>query len=574
MEPFPLSAPLPRTLCERSDDIPLIIYWLLQLQLPEVLDAALPTPHGNRQGLSYGQLSVVLLAYIMSQSDHRLCAVEDWVNQQHQTLEQATGWSIGAKDASDDRLAALVEVIGGEAESRQQSEQQLGQRMIQAYELPTEVARCDTSSFSVYHQIDENAEATSLLQFGYSKDHRPDLRQYRQLLGTLDPAGVPLVSDTLAGNGADDSVYVPTWERLVQTIGHKDFIYIADSKAAAHQTRAQLAQAGGYYCFPLPQTGHTPNLLKRWVLNPRTPLQPIRLPNSTADDPAIGVGFEMELGKLHHAMDTDEAFHWLERSLVVRSDTLAQRQQKSLHQRLDQAEQALSQLAAKPAKDHCSLKTQVQTILKRYRVGDFFTTEIDTERVTRYTGPGRPSAKDTSRQIREPQFQLKFTRQAEAIPEAEQLAGWRIYVTNVESERLSLNQAMAYYRDQWQLENGFHRFKRGQLPALPIFLSNEERIVGLMFLLTIALRCFTLIEFQVRRQLQTQDQELAGLYDGNPKRKTKRPSAEQLLAAFRGITLYHHRDGTSEITPLHDLQRRILALMKIPETIYAFPVPP
>jgi transposase len=573
MEPFPLSAPLARTLGERSDDIPVIIYWLLQLQLPEVLDAALPTPHGNRQGLSYGQLSVVLLAYIMSQSDHRLCAVEDWVNQQHQTLEQATGWTIRAKDASDDRLAALVEVIGSEAESRQQSEQQLGQRMIQAYELPTAVARCDTSSFSVYHQIDENAEATSLLQFGYSKDHRPDLRQYRQLLGTLDPAGVPLVSETLGGNGADDLLYVPTWERLVQVIGHKEFLYIADSKAAAHQTRAHLAQAGGSYCFPLPQTGHTPTLLKRWVLNPPTPLQPIRLPNSAEADPAVGVGFEMELGKLQQAPDTDAAFHWLERYLVVRSEPLAQRQQKSLHQRLDQAEQALSTLAAKPAKDHCTLKTQVQTVLKRYRVGDCFATEIDTERVTRYTAPGRPSAKDTSRQIREPQFQLKFTRQAEAIMQAEQLAGWRIYVTNLESQRLSLNQAMAYYRDQWQLEKGFHRFKRGQLPALPIFLSNENRIVGLMFLLTIALRCFTLIEFQVRRQLQTQDQQLAGLYDGNPKRKTKRPSAEQLLAAFRGITLYHHRDGTSEITPLNDLQRRILALMKIPERIYEIPAP-
>ena len=170
------------------------------------------------------------------------------------------------------------------------------------------------------------------------------------------------------------------------------------------------------------------------------------------------------------------------------------------------------------------------------------------------------------------QFKLKFERQPEAIAEAEQLAGWRIYVTNVKFELLSLSQAVAYYRDQWQLENGFHRFKRGQLPALPIYLANEDRIIGLMFLLTIALRCFTLIEFQVRRQLQTQQQELAGLYAGNPKRKTKRPTAEQLLKAFGGITLYHHRDGASEITPLNDLQRHILTLMKIPETIYALPV--
>lgn len=89
-----------------------------------------------------------------------------------------------------------------------------------------------------------------------------------------------------------------------------------------------------------------------------------------------------------------------------------------------------------------------------------------------------------------------------------------------------------------------------------------------MFVLTIALRFFTLIEFQVRRQLQAEEQEIAGLYAGNPKRQTKRPTAEQLLEAFEDITLYHHRDGTCEITPLNNLQRRILQLMNIPDSIY------
>ena len=151
------------------------------------------------------------------------------------------------------------EVIGAGVESREQIEEKLGQRMIQTDELPTVVARCDTSSFSVYHQIEEEKEATSLLRFGHSKNHRPDLRQYRQLLGTIDPAGVPVVSETLAANGADDPVYLPTWNRLVKVIGHKDFLYIAECKAAAHQTRAELAQAEGRYCFPWPMTGHTPS---------------------------------------------------------------------------------------------------------------------------------------------------------------------------------------------------------------------------------------------------------------------------------------------------------------------------
>ncbi|MGD1943211.1 MAG: hypothetical protein ACFB0G_18100, partial [Leptolyngbyaceae cyanobacterium] len=66
-----MSTPQSRTTSERSDDIPLLLHQLQQLQLAEVIDAHLPSPHGNRQGLSYGQLSVVFLSYIMSQADHR-----------------------------------------------------------------------------------------------------------------------------------------------------------------------------------------------------------------------------------------------------------------------------------------------------------------------------------------------------------------------------------------------------------------------------------------------------------------------------------------------------------------------
>jgi transposase len=123
--------------------------------------------------------------------------------------------------------------------------------MIQGYGLPTEVGRWDSSSFSVYHQIASEEEEDRLLRFGHSKDHRSDLRQYRQVLGTLDSAGVPLASATLPGNGADDPIYVPMWERMAQTMGHKDFLFIADCKAPAQSTRAQIDQQGGQYCVPL-----------------------------------------------------------------------------------------------------------------------------------------------------------------------------------------------------------------------------------------------------------------------------------------------------------------------------------
>lgn len=333
---------------ERVDDLPVIVHWLQKMNLPALIDQQLPQPHGNRQGLSYGQLSVLLLAYILNQADHRLCAVEAWVRQHHKTLEWTTGWQIGLKDASDDRLADLVEVIGECGESREQIETSLGQQLIRAYELPTIVARCDTSSFSVYHHLEEQQQDSSLLRYGHSKDRRPDLRQYRQLLGTLDPAGIPLV-----------------------------------------------------------------------------------------EEPSIGVGFEMELGQLWQDPDTKQRYHWSERYLVVRSHALQQRQLQGLHQRLHRAEQALAKLAAHPHQDCCELLHQVQTILKRHQVSDFFAFEIQPQLITRYRGRGRPSAKDTTRQITEEQFTVQFQRQELAISEAEALAGWRIYVTNATVAQLT-----------------------------------------------------------------------------------------------------------------------------------------
>ncbi|WP_347566382.1 hypothetical protein [Scytonema sp. UIC 10036] len=155
-----------------------------------------------------------------------------------------------------------------------------------------------------------------------------------------------------------------------------------------------------------------------------------------------------------------------------------------------------------------------------------------------------------------------------AIKEAETLAGWRLYVTNAPTTRLTLPQAVMYYRDEWLLERGFHRFKRGSLPALPIYFQNEDRITGLMFILNIALRVFTVMEFVVRLALEQTQQSLAGLYDGNPKRKTNRPSAERMLKAFCNLTLYFLPDSTIFITPLSDLQKQILSLIKMPESLY------
>jgi transposase len=568
------------TTSERVDDLPVIIHWLSQMQIQLSIDEELPKAHGNRQGLSCGQLAVLLLTYILTQADHRLCAVESWVRQHHQTLEIATGWKIRDKDCSDDRLADMVSMLGdAESDAAINIETALGQHLVLAYDLPTDTARCDTTSLSVHHQmvkdkqLTESDTAPPLLAHGHSKDHRPDLLQYRQMLGTIDPVGIPLVSATLTGNGADDPIYFPTWQRLVEIIGHTSFLYIADCKASSWANRAKIDRDGGIYCFPLAMTGNRTSILRDWVLNPPTPVENIFLPTQVLVEIPICEGFEVPLGSIWLDSDTKKWHCWSERWFAIRSMTLAKRQIHGLEQRMNSCEITLAKLAEKPGNDIKALQIKIDICLRRYRVSEYLTVKIK-QKITYkkvYNSPGRPGINRPYRRVRQIDLQLEYQRRESEIQEAYTLAGWRLFVSNASTMRLSLEQTVLYYKEQWQPEMGFHRFKRGQLPALPIYFQDETRIRGLMFLLSIALRVFTLVEFVVRRHLSVHHEDLAGLYDGNPKRKTTRPTAERLLAAFNGITMYFLRDGTYEISPLNCLQKQILNLMGIPQSLYTIP---
>jgi hypothetical protein len=72
---------------ERVDNLPLILYWLLQMQADKIIDA-IWQPQGNRQGVTYGQLTVLFLAYILYTQNHRLSYAEDWCTKHRTTLEQ------------------------------------------------------------------------------------------------------------------------------------------------------------------------------------------------------------------------------------------------------------------------------------------------------------------------------------------------------------------------------------------------------------------------------------------------------------------------------------------------------
>jgi len=300
-------------------------------------------------------------------------------------------------------------------------------------------------------------------------------------------------------------------------------------------------------------------------------LTPIYRQREDGSQEQIAAGFERT--EALTAQLNGQVVSWTERRLVVRSFSLAEKARRGLHARLARAQAALAALTErrrgkKVWHDADELRQAAEAILvRRDVVGllhlDF--QEIIHKRPLRAYGQ-RPATVHVEKELR-----LQVTVDEQAVEKTEQTLGWRVYVTNQRPECLSLNQAVLAYRDQYGIEQDFHRLKGKPLSLTPMYLRSDERVKGLIRLLTIGLRVLTLLEFVVRRRLAQAHTALTGLYTDSPKHATTRPTAERLLEAFKGITLtiIHLGDQVHRhVTPLSDLQQRILALLGLSEDIY------
>ncbi len=128
----------------RVDDIPLLLKILVLIGVPASIDGAY-TPHGNHTGLSVGWLVTIWLVYIVSESDHRLELVRDWVVQRRAALEILIGQPIGGTDFTDDRLADAARYLS-DAAVWTQVEMAVSRTTIRVYNLATDLVRLEPRS--------------------------------------------------------------------------------------------------------------------------------------------------------------------------------------------------------------------------------------------------------------------------------------------------------------------------------------------------------------------------------------------------------------------------------------------
>ena len=564
---------------ERIDDFPLLLEVMIRLGLPGLIDQHLKR-HGLHQGLSWGWITAIWLAHILTESDHRKLPVRAWVRQAGETIERITGMKVGELDFTDDRLTLLLRRLSKPA-TWQSIEMDLGRNILRVYELKPKQVRLDPTTVSGNHAGGED----SLFEFGHSKDD-PSLRQVKVMVAALDPLGLPLVSQVVAGSTADDPLYIPAVDRVLQIIDGVDLLFVGDSKMSALDTRAHIHRLNQRYLCPLALTGKTAEEMSQWIEAANRgdfALQPVYLKNDQGKRKQLAEGyvFERTVSAEISADDQTEVEEWTEQVFIVRSERYRQAMQKGLDGRLQRARDKLLALTPPPARgkrqfqDETELTKAAGAILKAHEVEELltYTFERQEKRQTKYLGRGRGKAERPTREIVTVRYQITaVVRQEEVITALQKTFGWRAYVTNAPAEQLTLEQAVLTYRDEWLIEHGFHRLKGAPLSLDPLFVKRDDQVVGLINLLSMAVRFLTLLEFVVRRKLKQNQEKLTGLIENNPKKGIDNPTTERLLKMFNDVTLTIVRmpDQTiiRHITPLTPLQTRILELLGLSAAVY------
>jgi transposase len=351
-------------------------------------------------------------------------------------------------------------------------------------------------------------------------------------------------------------------------------LYVGDCKMASRETRAFIASQGDFSLCPLPQLQLAPEELAEAleaVWSGEQALSPVLRERQDGKPELIAEGYDRQV-----AMSVEVAGqpqNWTERRLVVRSGRQAQAAKTALRARVAQA---LAQIEAlnqrgrgkKRFDEVSAFREAVVMIVQRYGVEEFlwlrYSQHSQPRAVRGYQG--RPARVEADR------YATVEVRVDEAALEAAmRRLGWRVYGTNQPSEQLSLAQAVLAYRSAYLVERSLGRLKGRPRSLRPRYVQRDDHATGLMRLLSIALRVLTLLECVGRRRLEAEGAKLAGLYAGNPKRATARPTAEHLLEAFRDITLTIIKGPQPtycHLTALSPLQQHILELLGFSSAVY------
>jgi transposase len=385
----------------------------------------------------------------------------------------------------------------------------------------------DTTSFSLTGDyVPESDQQAIAITHGYSKDHRPDLKQVVLELMVSQDGGVPLMSKTWDGNAADGQIFQDRAKALLSTFAQSPTprYLIADSKLYSKDNAVQLKPLG--FITRIPDTLTLVSQVIRQALREDT--------WQALDDTTRY--HRLELG--HYGM----AQRWF----VICSEAATQRAEKSVSKaqkhEFEAIDKQLFHLQARRFENQQSAQAALAALAESWRYHHVASTELIEHK--RYAGKGRPSVK-TPVKASTWQMQAEVRPDAEAIRQSKQRKGCFVLGTNIEADDLRDEQVIAAYKAQSQVEGGFRFLKDPLFFVSSLFVKKPTRIQGLLMVMTLALLVYSVAQRRLRQELVRQKESLPNQIN----QLTQRPTLRWVFQLLEGL----HRVRVSVQGQMHDL---------------------
>ena len=351
----------------------------------------------------------------------------------------------------------------------------------QVFGISAHQVHVDTTSFSVsgaYSGTDErmrepgtSAEAqeaeTALIAitYGYSRDHREDLKQWMIALATTHDGDVPLFLQPLDGNSSDKVsllAAITTIQAQLREANGEPGIYVADSGVYSESNMQQLNEAG-----------------VKWVS---------RVPETSQEAKAV-----LQEGSEQWQTTEDGSIQWYsrvmslpqgtERWLIVRTQASQQRAQTTLQRQVTTAQASWERKCWHLSNRRFACEADARAALERELKGKPTWLQVHSDVVAhpRHAGKGRPR-KEASPTTHQWQIVVPVTiNQSRLDEEVSRKACFIVGTNELKNEALSDQELVTTYKDQGGVERGFRFLKDPLFLASSVFVKKPERIIALPF---------------------------------------------------------------------------------------------
>ena len=401
------------------------------------------------------------------------------------------------------------------------------------YGVATDTLHLDSSSFHVHGEYKSDAaqmsvvadKATSVepsfdeeavpkpihITQGYSRDHRPDLKQFIIDLICSGDGDVPLYLRIADGNEADKAVFAQLMLEFRQQLSF-DALMVADS-ALYSADNLKLLQG------------------LRWISRvPLTVAEAKRLVNQLKAEEFIATqlpGYRIaERERLYGGV----AQRWA----IVEITARQQADIKQLHSSLDKLEQRLNQQLTQLCLSDFRCEADALLAADRFaKKLEFHCLEAVTViKHSQHVKPGRPR-KDAQPSITY-RIQATLERNQEVIQSAIASSGRFVLATNItDSAQLSAEQVLQEYKAQQSPERGFRFLKDPLFFTNSVFLKSPERIAAIAFVMGLCLLIYNLGQRQVRHALVESGMSLHNQLG----QATQRPTLRWVFQCFQDVHL-------------------------------------